>query len=309
MDHKQDADEIWMPVPDYNNYKISNMGRLWNSIKKRITTGICNRDGYVHVKLYENKNSRTFKLHRLVAQVFIPNPENKSEVNHLGDKTDNKVSMLVWATHKENVAHSNEHIRTPYTRKVHRLDPETKEILQTYDQINDVEIDGFQRKKVSDCINKCKNRHTHGGFGWSADIENDESIIEGEIWADLSQSKDPEISKFTNYEVSDKGRIRKRNTGRLMKLKKEHGVSISCHTIKDKKYQIYRLMMFAFNIPNPNNKSDVDHINSDPGDHRLENLRWATKAENNQNEATKAKIAITKRRNKEIKENKEEKKE
>lgn len=64
---------------------------------------------YMQVGLMKDKKQRTHNLHRLVASAFIPNPENKPEVNHLdGDKTNNRVSNLSWVTRKEQMKHASE---------------------------------------------------------------------------------------------------------------------------------------------------------------------------------------------------------
>ncbi|QEL53342.1 HNH homing endonuclease [Enterococcus phage phiNASRA1] len=67
----------------------------------------------MRVMLYKYGNGRLFKVHRLVAQAFIPNPENKPQVNHIDeDKTNNMVSNLEWVTAKENVNHGTRNERS-----------------------------------------------------------------------------------------------------------------------------------------------------------------------------------------------------
>ncbi len=76
-------EEIWKFVINYNNYQISNYGRLKS--KQRIIKG-CKKKGYVIYALSKNKKYKNFFAHQLVGIHFILNPENKKEVNHIGEK-------------------------------------------------------------------------------------------------------------------------------------------------------------------------------------------------------------------------------
>ena len=74
--------------------------------KEKILKPYKGSSGYEHIILYKEKSKKTFDLHRLVASSFIPNPENKKEVNHKnGIKTDNRVKNLEWVTRSENLIH------------------------------------------------------------------------------------------------------------------------------------------------------------------------------------------------------------
>ena len=117
-------EEIWKDIEDYEGYQVSNFGRVrsldrydgrgwW--IKGRILKPIMDKKGYLTVGLSKNNQRKTFKVHRLVALHFIPNIENKPEIDHINTiKTDNTVWLnedgsvnfdktnLRWATPKEN---------------------------------------------------------------------------------------------------------------------------------------------------------------------------------------------------------------
>jgi NUMOD4 motif len=113
--------EIWKDIDDYRNiYQVSNLGRIkslartWisgkgviKSSKDRILVTAPDSNGYYIVNLHKYGIRTCFKLHRLVAKYFIPNPENKPEVNHKrGNKSHNKASQLEWVTKSENELHA-----------------------------------------------------------------------------------------------------------------------------------------------------------------------------------------------------------
>ena len=104
-------EEIWKAVPDYEDrYMVSNLGNI-KSLYRNGTKGgevtKVERRGYLRVRLWKNKKVRTIGVHRLVAIVFLPNPNNKPQVNHKdGNKKNNHVENLEWVTASENTQHS-----------------------------------------------------------------------------------------------------------------------------------------------------------------------------------------------------------
>ena len=102
--------EQWKPIKGYEGkYDVSNFGRVRSYYKGlHIKTQRINNCGYCYVKLYvRGKRQKMARVHRLVAEAFIPNPDNMSDVNHKDmNKLNNHVSNLEWTSHADNVKHS-----------------------------------------------------------------------------------------------------------------------------------------------------------------------------------------------------------
>ena len=106
--------EIWKDIKGYEGlYQVSNLGRVFK-IKSNIIHLGC-KGIYASISLRKNKISRTYPVHFLVAQAFIPNPNKYKEINHIdGNKRNNIYTNLEWCSHKENMQHS---IRTGLRKK------------------------------------------------------------------------------------------------------------------------------------------------------------------------------------------------
>lgn len=94
--------EEWKTINGFENYMVSNLGRIKNSKTGRINNGgLCN--GYLRVGLCREKKTYYFLVHRIVASTYIDNPYNKPIVDHINtDKLDNRVENLRWVTSSEN---------------------------------------------------------------------------------------------------------------------------------------------------------------------------------------------------------------
>ena len=112
---KETEELLPIPIEGINNtYMASSKGYIINT-NYRMSGETCilkettNRYGYKTVCLYKNNKSKTYKVHRLIALTFIPNPLNLKEVNHInGDKSDNSVENLEWSDRTHNMKHAVE---------------------------------------------------------------------------------------------------------------------------------------------------------------------------------------------------------
>ena len=186
--------EDWKSIEGYEKlYEISNLGRVkslnYNGTKKeKILKPSIDKDGYLGVVLCNNGNKKSFRVHRLVAMAFIPNPQNLPIINHKNQiVNDNRIENLEWCNYvyNNNYADRNKKVaiasRNRMLGKKGKLNPSSKSVLQfTKDGnfirkwycITDVEREiGIMHQDISKC---CKGKQkTAGNFIWKyAEQEN-----------------------------------------------------------------------------------------------------------------------------------------
>lgn len=149
-----DIDE-WKTHSDFPHYKVSRRGEIFSMKRNKILTPtderynsmtICNKDGI----------PKKIKVHRLVAMIYIPNPDNLPIVNHIdGNQRNNSVENLEWTSQADNIRHSlNNGLTKLHKRKVDKLDNEGN-IIQTYDSLKEAgEAHGIEYTNIYRSITK-----------------------------------------------------------------------------------------------------------------------------------------------------------
>lgn len=127
--------EQWKVIDEFNNYAVSDTGKIKNLTTGRILKPRCDRYGYFTIMLRNNGVPYCKFIHRLVAVAFLDNPQNKEQVNHKDYNTlNNNVNNLEWTTPKENARHSacNHTKRLGYNNKTGEVYIYWNDIKQRY---------------------------------------------------------------------------------------------------------------------------------------------------------------------------------
>jgi hypothetical protein len=187
-------DEIWRKVKGYEHYEVSNLGNVRSldrvvvserngkqiiyHKKGQLLKPITRKHGYIGVQLYgcgtNNRNMKTYSVHRLVATAFLENPNNYTEVNHKDEnKTNNRVENLEWCSHIQNT-----HYGTAIERRVSKQTNGKKskkiaqysmnmELLEVFPSLAEVKRRlGFAPANISKCANGDRNYSHAYGYIW-----------------------------------------------------------------------------------------------------------------------------------------------
>lgn len=177
----QPEHEKWRTIKQHPRYEVSNFGRVRSKNfyqnskagsksfhRSRVLKQHLTKCGYkkVVLGLGETNSRKNESVHRLVATAFLPNPNNLPVVNHKdGNKQNNVVSNLEWATVGENVNHAYNLHLTTRNKEVVCLD-RLGNVIKNYRSTRETEKDGFTCSGVSEACNGLKRNHMYRGYIW-----------------------------------------------------------------------------------------------------------------------------------------------
>lgn len=169
-------EEVWKDIKGFEgSYQVSNLGRVKSlyRIGERVLSGRKTKYGYLDVMLYKDGKGKNYKVHRLVAEAFISNPDHLPQVNHINeDKQSNVVTNLEWCDNRynNNYGTKNERTRNALSKPVYQY---TKDgaLVRSYPSTIEVQRQtGYNQGNINRCcLGKAKSAY---GYLWSYELIN-----------------------------------------------------------------------------------------------------------------------------------------
>jgi hypothetical protein len=245
--------------------QISNFGRYRNHLRV-VSTPKPRTSGYVHIII----NGKSHKLHRVMAATFdLPRRDDQDTVDHIDNNpSNNRLDNLRWANRSEQIRHSYATNKTRGSNGPKQSKPVlgralgTQEWTQYPSTMEAARVLGLDPGSISAC---CRGRTKRAGyyeFKWTEANE----VLPGEVFKPYESAW---VSNFGRY----------RNCRGVTSTPKPRTSGYVKMQINCKSHQLHRVVAVAFGLPRGEDQDTVDHIDNDPSNNRLDNLRWASRSE------------------------------
>ena len=278
--------EEWKVVGMATNYEISNYGQVKNKNTKRILKPTL-INGYLAVGLRANNKTSMSFIHRLVATHFLVCPNETYVVNHKdGIKTNNHVENLEWVSLSENGKHAYRlNLHKPNRIGVSQYTL-SNVLIKEYDSLLDAEWEtGVFNGSISKVCRGDRGKKTAGGYIWKYTnyIPTTHPVPEGKA-----------VTGYPNYIITRDGMIYNSQRNKYLVSVKNAGgymfVSLSGEEIR-KSFSVHRLVALLF-IENPNNYLEVNHIDFDKANNKVDNLEWISRSDNMKHNFNSRQVAL-----------------
>lgn len=276
--------EIWLPVYNNEEYLVSTLGRIKSLYTNQILTP--NKNGsYDRLNLVPTEiiTQRKFRIHRIVAQSFIYNPDsiNNKIVDHIdNDKRNNTLDNLRWITYFGNSQSYHQNFKQPVYKPIIQYDKNMNIIKEWYNIHEICETMNYSGTNIRSCINgqyqyayNCIWRYKNESDNHKYNIE----LKEDEIFLNIGiiEGKD-----FSNYEISNYGNVKSLVKNLYIKLYSSEGYySIGLTDKTDQKrytMKVHRLVAYKFIEGKTEQNNIVNHLDEDKLNNKPENLEWTT---------------------------------
>lgn len=160
--------EEWKKYKD-TNYFVSNYGEIRRKLKsgrwRYLNTKAVDRYGYPKITISVDGKNKTINIHRMVAELFVPNPEGKPQVNHInGDKENNRFTNLEWVSAEENMQHCYTKLHNRATKPIIRMSADLREFKLFPSVSNASQEMGLAPKTITEAA----GTYYSGGKQWKA---------------------------------------------------------------------------------------------------------------------------------------------
>lgn len=158
--------EQWRDVVGYEGlYRVSNYGNVFSVRKDRLLKTETTNKGYLRVCLRKDGKEKHLKVHRLVANAFIPNPNNYPQVNHKDEvKTNNCAFNLEWCTNDYNAHYGTRNERVAKAKSKPVCQYKDGVLVHVYPSMTEAARHGYYNSGINDC---CRGKiKTHKGYEW-----------------------------------------------------------------------------------------------------------------------------------------------